>query len=248
MQGLVQLELDQVLASNRQLDSFAATASHDLLEPMRKITAYTEMLERRAAEELSGQNRELVERIRTSSGRMSGLVEDLLKYARVRGQKVPFERVELRPVVQEVLCDLELRLERTGALVEIGALPAVKAHRFQMRELFQNLIANALKFADPSRSPRVEVLVRPGAPEGFAEISVADNGIGFEPEDSERIFAPFARLHPRGDYEGSGVGLAVCRAIAERHGGGIRAESEPGKGSVFFVLLPLADAAKEEAS
>jgi PAS domain S-box-containing protein len=249
MEAIVQMQLDELLESNKQLESFAARASHDLLEPVRVIKAFSEILERRASGELSDKSRDLLSHIQASTGRMARLVEGLLDYSRLRGQKLAPERVELAPVIREVLADLELRLERSQAAVEVGPLPAVRAHRVHMRQLFSNLLGNALKFTDPSRLPRVSVKAAPSARDGFVDITVEDNGIGFDASDAERIFEPFARLHARDEYEGSGIGLPVCRAIAEKHGGGIRAEGEKGRGARFTVTLPLAGGAQsKEAS
>ena len=231
----------QLERSNRELVDFAFVASHDLQEPLRKIQAFGERLRSRSAQ-LDEQALDYLARMQNAAARMQTLIQDLLAFSRVTTKAQPFRSVALDEVLKEVLSDLEVRIEQVGATVEAGPLPRLVADRTQMRQLLQNLIANALKFRDKERSPVVKLSARtvqdPGGGEQL-ELSVKDNGIGFEPKYAERIFGLFQRLHGRTEYEGSGVGLAICRKIAERHGGSITATGVPGHGATFTVTLPL---------
>jgi signal transduction histidine kinase len=242
--SVVQLE-----RSNRELQDFAYVASHDLQEPLRKIQAFSDRLKTSEAEALSTRGRDYVERMQQAAARMQALINDLLTFSRVTTQARPFTPLDLTRVVREVLTDLEVRIEQVGGRVEVGALPALDADPLQMRQLLQNLLGNALKFSRPETPPVVRVsshaLPVPAAAPGAApsppwcQLMVADNGIGFDEKYLDRIFAPFQRLHGRSAYEGTGIGLAVCRKIAERHGGNITAQSTPGQGATFIVTLPL---------
>ncbi len=169
--------------------------------------------------------------------RMQSLLAGLLDYSRVATASEPFEEVDLSDLIGEVISDLEVRIVKTGGEVHFGDLPVISADPTQMRQLFQNLIGNALKFHKPGEKPMVQVRSVSHTDSG-CQIIVEDNGIGFEEQYLEKIFAPFQRLHGRSEYEGTGMGLAICRKIVERHGGSIRAQSEPGKGSTFMIRLP----------
>jgi len=237
----------ELARSNAELEDFASIASHDLQEPLRKIVAFGERLKARVGDHLDAQAFDYLDRMQNAAGRMQTLIQDLLAFSRVTTRAHPFERVDLARLVQEVVTDLEVRIEQVGGRVEIGALPTLQADPLQMRQLFQNLIGNSLKFYKPKEPPVVWVHnsppkggdpnVTPGAP-GLCFISVEDNGIGFEEKFAERIFAPFQRLHGRREYEGTGIGLAVCRKIVERHGGTLTARSAPDRGSTFLITLP----------
>ena len=241
--------------SNRELQDFASVASHDLQEPLRKIQAFGDRLKTRCAAQLSDEGRDYLARMQNAAGRMQTLINDLLTFSRVTTKARPFVSVDLNRVAREVLSDLEVRLEQTGGRVELDDLPVLDADPLQMRQLFQNLIGNALKFRRPGEPPMVRVSAERVGPAGgesapvpspFAyRIAFSDNGIGFDEKYLDRIFTVFQRLHGRDAYEGNGVGLAVCRRIAERHGGGITAESSPGRGATFYVTLPARQAEKE---
>ena len=235
------LKLEQ---SNRELQDFAAVASHDLQEPLRKVQAFGERLKTVCGEALDAQGRDYLDRMLNASQRMQTLIQDLLRFARVTSQAHPFSPVDLAQVAREVLSDLEVRISETNARVEVGYLPSIQADAMQMRQLLQNLIGNALKFRQIGTPPVIRVYaeeasVQPDA-DGMFRLVVQDNGIGFEEKYLDRIFTVFQRLHGRAEYEGTGVGLAICRKIAQRHGGEITATSSPGQGACFRVALPLA--------
>jgi PAS domain S-box-containing protein len=238
--------------SNRELTEFAAVASHDLRAPLRSVSSFVSLIEEDYGGTFTDEGRTYVGRIKAAVSRMAGLIDGLLALARVRAKGEPFVRVPLGEVVQEVVADLSHGLAESGGLVEIGALPAIEADRLQMRQLLQNLIGNAIKFRRPGVPPRVRVSAAPAGrleAEGDAwELRVADNGIGLEPAHAERIFKPFERLHPHAAFEGSGLGLAVCARIVERHGGRIRAEGLPGEGATLIVTLPAAHRRREAAA
>ncbi len=224
--------------SNQALQDFASVASHDLQEPLRKVTSFGNMLKQTYGDSLGNEGKDFLDRMLNATERMQSLLKSLLDYSRVSTKAEPFRQVDLTSIVREVLSDLEVRIEKTGGEVHVSELPTVEADPTQMRQLFQNLVGNALKFHKEGEKPFIEI--RSTSPDnGITEIVVADNGIGFDENYLDRIFVPFQRLHGRGQYEGSGMGLAICKKIVERHGGSIMAKSEPGVGSVFMVELPL---------
>jgi PAS domain S-box-containing protein len=228
---------DRLRRSNRELEQFASVAAHDLQEPLRKIEAFGDRLRHRSAAALDERSADYLTRMLSAAGRMRRLINDLLAFSRVSTRPEPFVSLDLRTAVDDVLADLEERLHQTGARVDIGNLPPVLAAPLQMRQLFLNLLGNALKFRRPDTPAVVTVSGRRRG--DMAEVVVSDNGIGFEPEYRERIFDVFQRLHGRQEYEGTGIGLAICRKIVERHGGTIVADSEPGAGATFTFTLPL---------
>ncbi len=227
---------DRLEKSNRELTDFASIAAHDLQEPLRKIQTFGDRLNTRFANEIPDEGRDYLSRMLTSANRMRKLIDDLLTYSRVSTQAKPFEPTDLNQIVADVLSDLELRIEQVGGKVEVQKLPQIDADPSQMRQLFQNLIANALKFHQKGIAPVVTVRAR--LEKGVCFVSIQDNGIGFDEKYLDRIFTIFQRLHGRQEYEGTGVGLAVCRRIVERHGGSITAKSIPGSGACFTVSLP----------
>ncbi len=224
--------------SNRELQDFATIASHDLQEPLRKIQAFGDRLSSKFADDLPEKAQNYLERMQGAAGRMSTLIEDLLAFSRVTTKAKPFKPTNLEKIIDGVISDLEMRLEREQGKVIVGDLPILDADSFQMRQLFQNLIANALKFHRPDVSPEVKISSEV-TDVGLCEIKVADNGIGFDEKYINKIFTVFQRLHSRSEYEGTGIGLAVCRKIVERHNGTITATSTPGSGATFIVTLPL---------
>ncbi len=224
--------------SNRELREFAAVASHDLKEPLRKVAAFSHRLRKDCAGELGEKGQDYLDRMEKAVHRMQGLIEDLLKYSQVstRGP-LSLQKIRLNEVADGALAMLEALIARTRGRVDVGPLPELRADRMQMHQLFQNLIANALKFHRPGVPPVVHIRHRL-LPSGSHEIRVEDNGIGFDPGHLDRIFKPFERLHGRSEYEGSGLGLSICRKIAQRHGGDLTAASRPGTGSSFILTLP----------
>lgn len=230
-------ELAAADAEREQLKLFAFIASHDLRDPLQKIVSYAELHKLQCADK-DDASREGAARIEQAAMRMSRLIDDILRFTRAATQKQPVEDVDLEALVAEVLSDLEVRIQKSGARVHVGKLPVLKADRVQLRQLFQNLISNAIKFAKNGEVPEVSVREQ-GAGGGFTVIAVSDNGIGFDDKFKERIFRPFERLHGKEEYEGSGIGLAICQKIVLRHRGKITAESTPGGGATFKVMLPL---------
>ncbi|MDO8187963.1 ATP-binding protein [Conexibacter sp. JD483] len=226
----------ELARSNDELDQFASIASHDLQEPLRKVRTFTGRLQTMESERLSEKGIDYLERANSAAARMQQLVEDLLRYSRVATQGQPFVPVDLAVVAREVLADLDQEVERSGATVTVGELPTINADPRQMRQLLQNLVSNALKFARADATPTVELAAT--HVDRRAVLTVRDNGIGFEPRYEERIFRVFERLHGRHEYPGTGIGLALCRKIVERHGGSIRADGVPGVGATFTVELP----------
>jgi light-regulated signal transduction histidine kinase (bacteriophytochrome) len=248
---LKRLASEQLQRSNRELEEFAAVASHDLQEPLRKIQAFGDRLKTKCGPALGETGNDYLERMLDAAGRMRILLQDLLTLSRVTSKAQPFALVNLETIVREVGSDLEVRIEQGGAKVKIEPLPTIEADSLQMRQLFQNLIANALKFQRPGAPPEVVISAKtfvmsarqiPGAEPGdeVCEIAVRDNGIGFDGKKyGDKIFQVFQRLHSRDQYEGTGIGLAVCRKIALRHGGAISAKSAEGEGATFSVTLPV---------
>lgn len=240
---------EELARSNHELQQFANVASHDLQEPLRKIQAFGDRLKLHHASGLTDQGQDYLARMQEAAKRMQTLINDLLTFSRVTTKAQPFGPVNLNQVVQGVLLDLEVRLEQTHGQVEVGEMPTLEADPLQMRQLFLNLISNALKFHRPSEPPQVKVKARlldspeqstPATAEmEYCQITVADNGIGFDEKYLDRIFNVFERLHSRQAFAGTGMGLAICRRIAERHGGTISAKSIPGEGVIFTVTLPV---------
>jgi PAS domain S-box-containing protein len=238
----------ELTRSNRDLEQFAYVASHDLQEPLRKIQAFGDRLQTTHGNQLAGSGQEYVTRMMSSAGRMRRLIDDLLAYSRVTMRPLPFTDVKLNETVREVLVDLEELTSRTNAQIEVGPLPTVRADPSQMRQLFQNLLSNAIKFHKPDTPPhvtvRAELLPRlPSDPESSmnrpaVRVEVTDQGIGFDPQYCDRIFQVFQRLHPRTEFEGTGIGLAIVRKIVDRHGGTVSATSRPGFGATFAVIMP----------
>lgn len=232
--------------SNSELQDFASVASHDLQEPLRKVQAFGERLKAKSGDALSDEGRDYLERMQNAAGRMQTLINDLLTLSRVTIGAQPFAAVNLHRVTEEVVSDLEMLIERTNGRVEIGELTTIEADATQMRQLFQNLIGNALKFNRPNVPPVVKIsgqILGGGAASvetgATYRLTFEDNGIGFENKNADKIFKVFQRLHGRSEYEGTGIGLAVCRRIAERHSGTIAAQSAPGAGATFIVDLPI---------
>jgi PAS domain S-box-containing protein len=235
----------ELARSNAELEQFAFVASHDLQEPLRKIQAFGDRVKIKSGTKLAKEAHDYLVRMQNAAARMRTLIDDLLAFSRVIRSSEPFVSVDLNKITKEVLGDLEVRIEKDNARVLVDELPSIEADPMQMRQLLLNLIGNALKFQPPGAQPIVKISARKVcSPSGeeFCELNVQDNGIGFEEEYSEKIFAVFQRLHSRDQYEGTGVGLAVCRRIVDRHHGTIVARSKLGQGATFTVNLPMRQA------
>ncbi len=230
---------EELSRSNEELQQFAFIASHDLQEPLRKIQAFSSRLKVNFSSALTPQGHDYLQRMENATRRMQVLIDDLLILSRVTTRGQAFVQVNLSQVTQEVLSDLEVLIQQSGGYLEVGELPTLYADSVQMRQLLQNLISNALKFHRQEQSPLVKIYSQiPTSSNDQCQIFVEDNGIGFDEKYLDRIFNVFQRLHGRSEYEGTGIGLAICRKIVERHQGSITAESKPGKGARFIVTLP----------
>lgn len=234
----LKLITEELKRSNDELESFARIASHDLKEPMRKIQSFGSILEEDFSESLGESGRAYLERIINAAQRMQALIDGLLAYSRITTKPNPFCPLSLENIAFEVISDLEIALKQSAGSVTIGELPEVLADPLQMRQLIQNLIGNSIKYHRDNLPPVVEItgcIVN-----DMLEVTVSDNGIGFDDRYAERIFGVFERLHGRSDkYEGTGVGLSICKKIVERHGGSIHAYGKCGEGSRFVFTLPL---------
>lgn len=237
-------------SANESLEQFAYVASHDLQEPLRKIQAFGDRLNSKYAEQLEGSGQDYLERMQNAAARMRILINDLLKYSRVGRFREPFQPVNIKNMIEDITSDLEAAIGDSEAKVIVNDLPTVEGEPSQLRQLFQNLISNAIKFQKPDVPPEIVIsstLVAEPALEDlvisensgpYYKISVTDNGIGFDVKYLDRIFNIFQRLHGRSEYRGTGIGLAICRKIVENHGGAITASSKPGEGATFYVVLP----------
>mgnify|MGYP006288058347 CR=1 FL=1 len=257
LDDLVRARTADLERSNRELQEFAYVVSHDLQEPLRKITAFGDRLEKRCGDALPESGLDYLQRMQNAARRMSQLISDILALSRITTRAKPFGAVDLGATIQGVLSDLEVLIQRNGAAVDVGALPTIDAEPTQMRQLLQNLIGNAVKFRREDVPPRVTVAAqlrdRYGEPVSDAddaetcELTVRDNGIGFDDKFRDRIFGVFQRLHTRDAYGGTGIGLAICRKIVARHEGEIEAHGQPGEGATFTVRLPLHQAQPDGA-
>ncbi|ELY66186.1 ATP-binding protein [Natronococcus jeotgali] len=226
-------------ASNERLEQFAYAASHDLQEPLRMVTSYLRLIEDRYGDDLDADGEEFLEYAVDGADRMREMIEGLLEYSRVDTRGDSFEPVDLEKVLEAVRSDIRVRIRETGAEIDASRLPCVRGDAGQLRQLFQNLLENAIKYSG-EEPPRIEVSAERSRADGYWRIAVSDDGVGIDPAESERIFDVFQRLHGR-DEPGAGIGLALCRRIVERHGGEIGVDSAPGDGSTFTVTLPPAN-------
>lgn len=234
---------EELARSNQELQQFAYIASHDLREPLRAVVGYLQLLQKRYGDQLHAEAHRFIERALAATFRMDNLTRDLLAYSRVNTRGQPLQPVDCEYVLEQTLANLQVAIQESGAKVTHDPLPKVQADPSQLGQVFQNLIGNALKFRR-EEAPHVHIgAERNGTHWRFF---VKDNGIGIDPQYAERIFVIFQRLHSRQKYEGTGIGLAICKRIVERHGGRIWVESEPGKGSTFFFTLPDAPAPSAE--
>ncbi|MCL4266444.1 MAG: PAS domain S-box protein [Anaerolineae bacterium] len=234
----LQIYTAELERSNRELQNFAYVSSHDLQEPLRKIQMFSDRLAANYADVLDERGQDYLARMHNAAMRMQTLIVDLLAFSRVLTQADPFVGVNLTRTVQQVLEDLSVRIEEANGRIHLTPLPTVQADPTQMQQLFQNLLGNALKYHKPDEPPVVHIFAEK-LTENRCQIVVQDNGIGFDEKYLDRIFTVFQRLHGRTEYEGTGIGLAICRLIVERHGGDIIATSQPGQGATFIVTLPI---------
>ena len=230
--------------SNVELQEFAFVASHDLQEPLRKILAFSGRLKSKFDGRLDDQGRDYLERMQKSAERMQNLIEGLLSFSKVTTRAIPFEQVDLKKAAEAVVADLEVSIEKSGGHVEISDMTTIDGDPLQIQQVLQNLILNALKFTKEDTAPEVKVYgdfdsARKGNGNEYYSIVVEDNGIGFDEKYTDRIFAVFQRLHGNSQYDGTGMGLSICRKIIDRHNGDILAKSSPGEGSSFIVTLPV---------
>ena len=253
---------EELKRSNEELERFAYVASHDLQEPLRKILAFGDRLQAKFPEEAELPGREYVERMQKAASRMQNLIDDLLAFSRVSRDQSVHEEINLNHVLQEALDDLSIVIREKNAQIDADVLPEIKANKTQMHQLFQNLISNGIKFSKADKEPRIRIYWKSAsgwevrekynakalASAHYACIFVEDNGIGFDPKYSERIFNIFQRLHGRSEVAGTGIGLAVCKRIVENHGGFIRGDSKPNAGALFTVILPIHGSPNETAS
>lgn len=244
-------KIDELNRSNADLEQFAYVSSHDLQEPLRKIRAFSDRLVRKHAEFLNEDGRENLEKITYSAERMQNLINDLLDFSRLVNRKeIGIQEVNLQETAEKVINDLSVKIEEKKAQINVEKLPYIWGVSFQLNQLFLNLLSNALKFTAEERTPVVDItyrLVKGAEINGvedlrkdfdYHKIIVSDNGIGFEEEYAEKIFVIFQRLHGRNHYEGTGVGLAICRRIMTNHNGFIFAESQLGEGTRFILYFP----------
>jgi len=250
-QAKLSLQIEQLNTTNKELEQFAYVASHDLQEPLRKITSFNDLLQDQYKGALEGDGSLYLERIAFAANRMRKLIADLLEYSRAGRYAEDKELISLNLVVDEILDDLSIQIEQKKAAFEIDELPSLIAHPSDWRMVFQNLISNALKFTKPGQNPRISITCRvaeeallreyqANRTEGmdYHHIEVRDNGIGFNNTYANKIFTIFQRLHGKDEYEGTGIGLAICKKIVERYGGVIFATSMIGEGSSFQILIP----------
>lgn len=245
-EAALEQKAQELTRSNEELAQFAYVASHDLQEPLRKIVAFGDRLVAHVESALDEQGRDYLQRMQNAAKRMGQLIESLLELSRITTKGAQFAAVDLNAVLAEVLADLEVRIQQTAGRVDLEPLPTVTADRSQMRQLFQNLIGNALKFHQENVPPVIRVYAE--YRDEAWEIHVADNGIGFDEKYADRIFRPFQRLHGKNVFEGSGMGLAICNKIVARHAGEITAHSQPGRGSDFVLTLPAMPKTREASA
>jgi PAS domain S-box-containing protein len=235
VQNELATQTTELIRSNEELEQFAYVASHDLQEPLRMIGSYVQLISKRIDSKNTESLNEYMNFVVDGVNRMQALISDLLQFSRVNRKGNPFAPVDLNEVIKIVLAHLTKRIEETGAIVTAMPMPVVNGDSFQLIRLLQNLVDNALKFKAEGKQPLIEIGVEDKGTEWL--ISVKDNGIGIDNKFYNRIFVIFQRLHARDEYEGTGIGLAICKKIVERHGGNIWVESESGTGSTFYFGL-----------
>jgi PAS domain S-box-containing protein len=250
LQQQLEAKVTELNTANENLQQFAYVASHDLQEPLRKVQSFCQVLIDRYGSLIDESGQDMMLRMQTATSRMQNLIQDLLAYSQLTDSHETFVPVALNDVVKGVLSDIDVSVQESQAVIDVGELPTVPGDERQLRQLIQNLLVNAIKFTRPGETPRISIqshvattdelpaglrtLVKP-----YAAITVQDNGIGFDQKFQERIFQLFERLHGRSQYKGTGIGLAICKRVAENHKGQITAYSHPNQGATFVVFLPI---------
>lgn len=236
-QAKLEQNIEELNRSNQELEQFAYVASHDLQEPLRKIAFYSDYLVKKYGNQLNEEGAGFVKNIMRATDRMKLLIHDILAYSTINKEKKPFSKVDLNLVAQEAIQDLEIAINEKNAQLHIDPLPSVKGDENQLKQLFENILSNSVKYTLPNTPPQIHISAE--VADNMAVLYFKDEGIGFEEKYAERMFALFQRLHGKSTYIGTGIGLAICKKIVEIHHGEITAKSEPGKGATFIVKLPL---------
>ncbi len=242
---------------NKEMEEFAYVASHDLQEPLRKITSFSERLAEKLPPDIDPDIQLYIDRILVATKNMRYLLDSLLEFSRTSRTEEPFVKTDLNEILTQVISDLELKIEESNTIINIRDLPAIECIPFQMKQLFTNLLSNAIKFKLPDQSPQIEIFARILSENektayfinnnnSFIEIVIKDNGIGFDKEYELKIFQIFKRLHGKSEYPGSGIGLAICKKIIDYHHGQILARSEEGNGAEFIIILPTSQPSQNE--
>jgi PAS domain S-box-containing protein len=234
-QKLLNETLEELKRSNSDLEQFAYVASHDLQEPLRMVASFTQLLEKQYKDKLDETASEYINFAVDGAKRMQALIKDLLTYSRVKSHDEDFIEINCEELIEEVLFNLEIIIKENKAIITRDPLPIISSDRLQMQQLFQNIIGNAIKYND--KMPRIHISAEKDEENWI--FGVSDNGIGIDPEHYKRIFKVFKRLHTKEEYDGTGIGLAICQKIVDRNGGRIWVESELGEGSTFYFTIPL---------
>jgi PAS domain S-box-containing protein len=233
----LQRKIIELNRSNYELEQFAHLASHDLQEPLRKLFFYSDVLKNRYSQVIDAQGVNMLNNMTIAAARMKELINDLLSYSQLQQQKLVFEKVDLNVVMDEIIREMDIVIREKNAVIKIAHLPTIQGNFLRLRQLFTNLLSNALKYSKAEVPPEIHVTCL--SADDQVTISVKDNGIGFEETFSERIFGLFERLHTRDKFPGTGIGLSICKRIAELHNGSICARSIPNEYAIFDVSLPL---------
>ena len=249
IQKILENKVRELDRSNKELEEFAYIASHDLQEPLRKITSFSERLKEKLPPDLEPDIQLYLNRMLAATDNMRRLIDNLLEFSRTSRTSEPFVKTDLNDIIAQVKADLELKVEETNTEIVTEKLPVIDAIPIQMRQLFTNLFTNSIKFRQPDKPPHINITCRLLDDDekddyhlrgngNVYQILVTDKGIGFEQEYAMKIFQIFQRLHGKAEYPGSGIGLAICKKIVENHKGEIFAKSEPGEGAEFIIIIP----------